>query len=63
MIDTDNQLTRSTANLNLRLISDQQIISACYTFNHGFGLLPQTEQASMIRTARQWAEAFAKEGV
>ena len=39
-------------------LSMEQIVSACYSYRHDFGLLPQDVRDSLVRTATDWAKAF-----
>ena len=39
-------------------LMDEHIVSACYSFRHDFGLLPQETRDSLTRTATDWAQAF-----
>lgn len=39
-------------------MSDEQIVNACYTYRHDFGLLPKLAQHLLIAEARRWADAF-----
>lgn len=36
----------------------EQIASACYTYRHDFGLLPEAERHLLMAEARRWAAAF-----
>ena len=42
-------------------LTDAQIINACYSYRHDFGLLTTQEQESLIFQAREWEHAFSKE--
>lgn len=39
----------------------EQIASACYTYRHDFGLLPEVERHLLMAEARRWAAAFGME--
>jgi hypothetical protein len=39
-------------------LTREQVIAACYSFRHDFGLLPQDVKDSLIRSATDWAKAF-----
>jgi hypothetical protein len=39
-------------------LTAERIVSACYSFRHDFGLLPQETRDSLTRTATDWAQAF-----
>ena len=40
----------------------EQLVSACYTYRHDFGLLDPDEQELVIEEAGRWAKAFGIEG-
>ena len=42
-------------------MTNEQIMSACYTYRHDFGLLPHIEQQLLMAEARRWADAFGME--
>lgn len=42
-------------------MTDDQIVSACYTYRHDFGLLPEVEMHLLMAEARRWADAFGME--
>jgi hypothetical protein len=42
-------------------LTDQQLASACLTFNHSFGLRTEEQQKSLLAMARSWEDAFHKE--
>lgn len=39
----------------------EQIASACVTYRHDFGLLPEVERHLLMAEARRWADAFGME--
>jgi hypothetical protein len=41
--------------------TDEQLASVCLTFNHGFGLMTEGQQKSLLAVARSWEDAFRKE--
>lgn len=39
-------------------MTEEQIVNACYTYRHDFGLLPKLERHLLMAEARRWADAF-----
>lgn len=39
----------------------EQVASACVTYRHDFGLLPEVERHLLMAEARRWADAFGME--
>src|SRR5690606_19829556 len=39
----------------------EQVASACVTYRHDFGLLPEVERHLLMAEARRWAAAFGME--
>ena len=43
------------------LLSDEQILSACTSYRHDFGLLDEVNQERLIAQAREWEKALNQE--
>ncbi|WP_207897488.1 hypothetical protein, partial [Rhizobium sp. PP-F2F-G48] len=43
-------------------VTDAMVNSACMSYRHDFGLLPELDREALRRTARWWLEAWQKEG-
>jgi len=43
--------------------TDAQVHSACMSFRHDYGLLPEAERVKLRFEAREWLIAWLKEGI
>jgi hypothetical protein len=41
--------------------TDEQVASACLSYNHSFGLMIESQRVAMMQQAREWLRAWRKE--
>lgn len=58
MIVADDRFPDEQAEPKREPLTYEQLVSACYTYRHDFGLLDPDEQELVIEEAGRWAKAF-----
>lgn len=58
MIVADDRFPDAQAEPKREPLTYEQLVSACYTYRHDFGLLDPDEQHLVIEEAGRWAKAF-----